>query len=191
MKISRFLSGDGLRLNVCTKKFPGVLRGHYLRVQTHRGMFTAWIPYSWLIWPLIWIEKDMNCTIYCFFHFTVWRHNANFSGWKTNFRTSRDYGSIPGELFLHREWRINYLKIRMNLLLSNDKIFETSTLSSMFIFISLSFRRPWLFPQTSFGTPDILTFFGLEITPLQYQASLYSVDYLSTTDNSSKRFLSS
>lgn len=131
------------------------------------------------------------CTIYCFFHFTVWRHNANFSGWKTNFRTSRDYGSIPGELFLHREWRINYLKIRMNLLLSNDKIFETSTLSSMFIFISLSFRRPWLFPQTSFGTPDILTFFGLEITPLQYQASLYSVDYLSTTDNSSKRFLSS
>lgn len=79
----------------------------------------------------------------------------------------------------------------MNLLLSNDKIFETSTFGSMFMFISLSFRRPWLFPQISCGTQDILTFFGLEITQLQYQASLYSVDYLSTTDNSSKRFLSS
>ena len=86
---------------------------------------------------------------------------------------------------------MNYLKIRMNLLLSNDKIFETTTFGNMCIFISLSFRRPWLFPQTSCGTPDTLTFFGLEITQLRYQASLYSVDYPSTTDNSSRRFLSS
>ena len=79
----------------------------------------------------------------------------------------------------------------MKLLLCTDEIFETSAFGNMCIFISLSFRRPWLFPQTSCGTPDILTFFGLEITQQRYQASLYSVDYLSTTDNSSKRFLSS
>ena len=79
----------------------------------------------------------------------------------------------------------------MKLLLCTDEIFETSAFGNMYIFISLSFRRPWLFPQTSCGTPDILTFFGLEITQQRYQASLYSVDYLSTTDNSSKRFLSS